>query len=87
MGRRPFGGAKYPLNRPSDASILVINYYHHESKPVIDRAEGSLLPPGFHSTPVVPFLVIGGIIVWMYGHVTTGRRPANRARQFQIGLT
>ena len=40
-----------------------------------------------YSIPVVRSLVIGATIEWMYGHVTAGRRPANRAQQFRMGLT
>ena len=54
--------------------------------PIIGRAEGTLLPPGCNSIARGTNLS-GGNIVWMYGHVTAGRRPANRARQFQMGLT
>ena len=44
-------------------------------------------PPGCNSTARGTNLVVGGTIVWMCGHVTVGQRPANRARQFQMGLT
>ena len=61
----PLKSAILPASWPSTIA--------NESKPIIGRAEGSLHSSGFYSTPVVPTLVIGGTIVWMYGHITVGR--------------